>query len=112
MRIRQTRKEREHRQDEAVDTAADQTAQSVTDAAEQMIDEIECCLAEVAQDDEQAAERAFNEMLRKLRDGRLTFEQALDEGDILKAQYAHTEYVQRQRCCTCGCPWRSEDEDW
>lgn len=72
--------------------------------AQAMVEQIDCCLAEVA-DEEQAARWAFDRLREAYTYGRISHSAMLDQGDILRARYAHTAYVQQKRCCTCGCPW-------
>lgn len=81
--------------------------------ADEMVEQVECCLAEEAErtaiDDENAVRQAFARLYERSDEGELTWQQVKDKGDLLKARYAHTEYIQRRRCCTCGCPWNDED---
>lgn len=77
-------------------------------AAEEMIEEIDCCLAEVAEtrDDETAVAEAFGDLWNRYYSDEIGRAKFKEEAKILKARYAHTEYIQAKRCCGCGsCPW-------
>lgn len=84
-------------------TGADEVSSQVDDTLE----EIDCCLAEVAQSDEEAAERAFRDLRTQRAKGVIATQEMKDRGDLLRIQYAHTRYVQAEHCCSCGCPWNA-----
>lgn len=80
----------------------------LAESTAEVLDEIDCCLAEVGASDEDAARIAFEKHYENRGMGRDAW---LDRGTELKAQYAHTQYVQQQTCCSCGCPWRESYVD-
>jgi len=76
---------------------------------DRVLENIDCCLAEVqAGDDEAKVQAAFEELRQRVEIGEINYSELLDAGTLLKAQYAHTQYVQMERCCYCGCPWHEE----
>lgn len=90
---------------EASGTAATQVDE---EAIECCIAEIECCLAEAApvKSDEELAEEAFSELRERNARGEFAnYDEYKAEGTVLKVRFAHTAFVQQERCCYCGCPW-------
>lgn len=86
--------------------AATRSAMEVAECclAEELVAEVECCLAEQA-DDETQVRAAFGELYDRLDRNELTWDELRNEGDLLKARFAHTQFIQAKRCCLCGCPW-------
>jgi hypothetical protein len=86
--------------------AATQSAMELAECclAEEMVAEVECCLAEQV-DDEQAVRDEFGKLYERLDRDEIDWAELRNEGDLLKARYAHTQFIQAKRCCLCGCPW-------
>lgn len=105
MQLRRTRGTDETAETAETTGPRDLAAAVASGDASAMLAQIDCCLAETVTDDEQAVAWAFDRLFEAYHEGRISGQEMRDQGDLLKAKYAHTEYIQAKRCCSCGCPW-------
>lgn len=105
MQLRRTRGNSDAAEPAETTGPRDLAAAVASGDASAMVEQIDCCLAETIADDEQAVAWAFDRLFEARYGGHITEQQMRDQGDLLKARYAHTEYIQAKRCCNCGCPW-------
>ena len=106
-----TRRKARKTQDEGA-SGTPWTRQSESEDVAALLEDIECCLAEATvvdepepKDDEELVAEEFAALAERYYDREIGYQQMKDEGSILKARFAHTKYIQSERCCSCGCPW-------
>jgi len=112
--MKYTRQRRDHA-DEVQGQDARKGSGSQVDPAEvaALLEDISCCIADAeveaaaveSKDDEQLAAEAFDGLIGQYHSGEISRDKMKERGTVLKARFAHTQYIQRERCCGCGCPW-------